>query len=308
MSFTIKKDLTTKKIFAQDDFISFTRFLLVAPFFTVTNSEDTKFEILTNYFGYDVTIDAMPLNVNIDQDMALFLVKNRFERDSLTFKVKLSDFYNFVNPEKTDMSNRNATYKKRIEESLKRIKSINLTVRNATQTFFCSFLNSAFIDYEKNELVVELNSMFDNFFKLDSNAIYNINRNITRRIKSDHAKILYNLYLCHSANKDKNFITVDVLKERFMFVATNDEKKDKAAINKLMMNVRKANKELKDLDILLVNTEVKAGDGRTTTGFNVLLTKTVPKSNSAMLPEVKPLKTEVVADDFQKWLQKTGRS
>lgn len=302
MNFVKKIELTGKKIFTQDDFISFTKLLLTAPIFAVKNKDKDVIKETRVYNEWNVEFYSMPLNVKLDFDAVLFLVKSRFEQDSHSVRASLTDFYNFVNPEKTDVNNRNNAYKARIEGSLKRIKSINITLKSETKTIICSMLNDAYIDYETNELVIEFNRYFDNFFIVDKRAIYNINRKVLRKITSEYGKILYLYYLCHNANKEANTISVEDLKERFLFDSVDDKK--------FIMNIRDANEELKRLGVLLVNKEVKDGRKKTV-AFKVLIDTKV-KSEGMVLPQVKELKEvkekDKFAEDFDKFMKLSGRA
>lgn len=311
----VKINYTNKKIFIQDEFISVFKSVLALPVFNVRNRIENANTILDITLKVEteqyqnVKIKTLPLNLEIDFNVFLFVVKTANEANKKIFTFNIDDLINFILPKvyddkgnivKTKTNNR-SYYVEQAFQSLEKLRMLTVSFKNKNGRYICGLLSSVAFDDPSNPMTatIEMSANYKEFWLADSNNIYNVDLSIYNRLKKDYSRALYQLYLCNNANEFNTF-SLALIREK---VRASDTLEDK----KLCQSIRAANDELIEIGIIKEAIEVK--NLRKTEGFKIKFTRQNSKSTDIkertpeslergnVLPKVPVNKDEKVNDN-----------
>jgi phosphotransferase system IIB component len=236
------KKITKKEILFKDNFLSYTKSMLHLPIFTVStdiSSDDLYVLKIDKMEGFkSIELNFPRLSIKNDFMTFSFILKLFYENcekekeNPLLIDFNLNDYFDFF---KVARSNR-SSYSKSITNCIKRLSF----VRN-DKTYICNFLSSATIDNRsKRQFSLSLGENFLNFFKHDTDLIFNINLDACRLLNKEFSIILYLYYITnlHKIGKD-NVASFD---RDLIFTRLQSESADR---RKLQL-IREANQELID--------------------------------------------------------------
>lgn len=290
---------TTKKIFIQDNFVSMFKSLLSLPVFIQRNNESFKPFIRHDYMGYKrVMIMGSSLNLQMDFKLFIFIYIRALKaiangETEISWNIK--EYYEYadgrdeITGKLNNQSNHNKATIEKKKQSLLKISTFSMMLEDSlNRTNIFSFINTVEISENNKEYKANVSKEFMNFFKIDSNAIYNLNMEFFNSLKQEYARRVYLSILCHSAN-EKNTLSIDKIADSFRI----DEKEE--LDKKFMLNVRNGVKELEDKKFL-VNTKEEKDCNKITTGWSYMtnLKARPERVHYSMLPEVKEKKVKQV--------------
>ena len=273
---------TNKKIFAQDGYMTFAKSILHLPIFqSVKNSKNprTILKIERLYAFEDIEMDFIPLSVDFDFDVFYYILQMKLKSDKLTFTINMKRFMKFhrIHP-----SNKKV-YIEKLRKSLKNMMKFYLEFRHNSTTYKCHLLNNVIEDANDREnTVITFNKEFENFYKHDTDLIFNFKFDEFKENNGDYAKALYMFYLTNRYSDTVNFNVIDLMKR--LNVETHNR-------SKVIERINKAHDELISINFLKAVEPIK--EGRELTGYKVEFKKRREK------PLAEPKEKEInITDDL----------
>lgn len=263
---------TNKKIYAQDTYMTFAKSILHLPIFqSVKNSKSPRviLKIARLYAFEDVEMDFIPLSVDFDFDVFYYILQMKLKSDKLTFTINMKKFMKF---HKVHPSNKKV-YIEKLRKSLKNMMKFYLEFRYDSITYKCHLLNNVMEDAnDKENTVITFNREFENFYKHDTDLIFNFKFDEFKEIKGDYAKALYMFYLTNRFDDAVIFNTGDIITRLQAGTSVKNE---------ALRSIKKAHDELISIDFLKRVEPIK--DGRELVAYKVEFKKRREKP----LPEPK---------------------
>lgn len=249
---------TNKKIFAQDGYMTFAKSILHLPIFqSVKNSKNprTILKIERLYAFEDIEMDFIPLSVDFDFDVFYYILQMKLKSDKLTFTINMKKFMRF---HKIHPSNKKV-YIEKLRKTLKNMMKFYLEFRHGSTTYKCHLLNNVLEDANDREnTIITFNREFENFYKHDTDLIFNFKFDEFKEINGDYAKALYMFYLTNRYSDAVNFNVIDLMKR--LNVETHNR-------SKVIERINKAHDELISINFLKAVEPIK--EGRELTGYKV---------------------------------------
>ncbi|MFU3047522.1 hypothetical protein ACM7MN_10630 [Pseudomonas paraeruginosa] len=249
---------TSKSIYAQDKYMTFAKSILHLPIFqSVKNSKKERVTIkIDKFYSYeDVEMDFIPLSVNFDFDVFYYILQKKLKSDKLTFTINMKHFMKF---HKVHPSNKKV-YIEKLRKSLKNMMKFYLEFRYDSITYKCHLLNNIAEDAnDKENTVITFNKEFENFYKHDTDLIFNFKFDKFKEIEGDYARVLYMFYLTNHYADSVRFKISDILDRLQSNFSTK---------TKTYEYIKKAHEELIKIEFLKSVEPIK--EGRELTGYLV---------------------------------------
>ncbi|HHM7816739.1 TPA: hypothetical protein ACRNO8_001564 [Pseudomonas aeruginosa] len=249
---------TSKSIYAQDKYMTFAKSILHLPIFqSVKNSKKERVTIkIDKFYSYeDVEMDFIPLSVNFDFDVFYYILQKKLKSDKLTFTINMKHFMKF---HKVHPSNKKV-YIEKLRKSLKNMMKFYLEFRYGSITYKCHLLNNIVEDAnDKENTVITFNKEFENFYKHDTDLIFNFKFDKFKEIEGDYARVLYMFYLTNHYADNVKFKISDILDRLQSNFSTK---------TKTYEYIKKAHEELIKIEFLKSVEPIK--EGRELTGYLV---------------------------------------
>lgn len=245
------KKITKKEILFRDNFLSYTKSMLHLPIFTVsTNINDDDLYVLKidKMEGFkDIELNFPRLSIKNDFMTFSFILKLFYENcekekaNPFLIDFSLNDYFDFFEV----VRNNRSSYAKTITDCIKRLSKLNMSFVRNDKTYICNFLSSATINSRgERQFQISLGENFLNFFKHDTDLIFNINLDNYKSLEKEFSKILYLYYITnlHKASKE-NVASFD---KDLIFTRLQSASVDR---RKLQL-IREANQELIDKKLI----------------------------------------------------------
>ena len=230
-----------KNIFIEENFISSPKSFISTAMFNVKGRTEKLEIVKENYMGYNFfKLFGTPLNLGIDFQFFFSILLKYHETNNNVVTLSTNDVYTRIDTDNTQAQNNNGVFIQRLRESALRIMDLKMEVSNDYNSFLLSTLFPTISVKADKTIHVVVNPMILEIFKVDCNAIYNINFNIYNKLKMEYSKALYLFYLTNNANLINTF-SVEDLRDRLMCHDVEDKK--------FNFNVTKANNELRSDEI-----------------------------------------------------------
>lgn len=231
-----------KTIFIDEKFVSAPKSLISTAIFNVKGRTETLNITKENYMGYKFfKLLGTSLNLGIDFQFFFAIVLKYHETKSNVVELNTNDIYKRIDPKNTQAQNNNGAFIKRLKDSAIRIMDLKMEVSNDNESFLLSTLFPTISVKADKSVYVVVNPLILDIFKIDSNALYNINFEIYNELDLDYSKALYLYHLSNNANIINKF-SVEDLRDRLLCQDVEDKK--------FNFNVSKAHDELKDVGFL----------------------------------------------------------
>ena len=134
-----------------------------------------------------------------------------------------------------------------------------LEFRHGSTTYKCHLLNNVLEDANDREnTIITFNRELENFYKHDTDLIFNFKLDEFKEINGDYAKALYMFYLTNRYSDAVNFNVIDLMKR--LNVETHNR-------SKVIERINKAHDELNSINFLKAVEPIK--EGRELTGYKV---------------------------------------
>ena len=255
------KKITKKEILFKDNFLSYTKSMIHLPIFALStdiNNSDIYTLHIDKMDGFkNINFEFPKLSINNDfmtfsYILKLFYENCENERDNpFLIDFNLNDFFDFFGKAR---NNRSAATKA-ITLCVKRLSRLNMSFVRNDKTYICNFISSAVIENNnERNFKISLGEGFLNFFKHDTDLIFNINLDNYKALEKDFSKILYLYYITnlHKIGKD-NVASFD---RDLIFTRLQSAAKDK----KILELIREANQELVDKKLIKSFSFSKSGN------------------------------------------------
>lgn len=255
------KKITKKEIVYKDNYISYTKSILHLPIFTFLSDKQ-------GFQNYEINLPKLEGFENVEMKFPRLSIKNDF----MTFTFIMRKFYeacenNAENPFEIifDMNeyfdyfkvarNNRSSYATTILNCIKRLKAIQFSFTRNKVLYMCGFLNDCEINQTKERKhKLEISKTFLNFFKHDTDLIFNINIDNYLVLDKDFSKILYLYYITnlHKIGKDNvASFDKDLIFTRLQSVSADRRK---------LQLIREANQELVDKKLIKGFSFTKSGN------------------------------------------------
>lgn len=210
------QNLSAKKIFLSNEFISYSSSLLHLPIFTslhskTDNAKSYIFEV-DRYWGFeDVSISAPWLSIKWDFTVFTYILRKYYkglnngkcelEKD-YTIKFSIDDFL-VENEVKTNK----LYYIDQIKSSIEKLSKITIHFTKSNKRYYCRILspsaNGVLFDTKQltGSIDLTIDKHFINFFNHDPDLILNIDQKEFGSINGDYPKILYTFYKTNQQTK-----------------------------------------------------------------------------------------------------------
>ncbi len=236
---------------------------------TVDASEDLCHLEVVKREGYqDISIRSERLDMATDFRVWLGIIRSIYDNGSFAGKLKLP-FTRFLQNCGFDAKRSNKDMKKRIDESLMRLRGVTIQFRNETGSLTTGLVNSAHYSLAKNEVEIEGDPRLSDLYQMDYKVYLRL-KAIDHLPRKESAQALYTFI--ESLPKNPAPVSMKRLRERLRL-------KSRTAYQNHI--VRKALEELKEINYLEYS-EFKRGRS---VYFNIT------KRNPSLVPD-KLLKTE----------------
>lgn len=235
MEYTIKRK--ERNIISYGTMISLPKIFLALPFFNTKRSGNQYNELTIKKFQNlnNIELKAENLSIFNDFEYFLFIYKEMIRTRSKTVEFNNNDMLDKLQVAK----NHRTTYYKDYVASVKKMASTNFSYEEEKASKGFSFFASRKITREKSSFVFT-----DEFVEFFNNIpeLYEIDFRILAKLKNEHQRILYVMYVCNRKG-EVNYFSVDMLKKRFL---VSDKIPDKTFIYK----IRQANIALEKLTLI----------------------------------------------------------
>lgn len=224
--------------------------MLHLPIFTVsTNINDDDLYVLKidKMEGFkDIELNFPRLSIKNDFMTFSFILKLFYENcdkekaNPFLIDFSLNDYFDFFEV----VRNNRSSYAKTITDCIKRLSKLNMSFVRNDNTYICN-LSSAIINSKgERQFQISLGENFLNFFKHDTDLIFNINLDNYKSLEKEFSKILYLYYITnlHKASKE-NVASFD---KDLIFTRLQSASADR---RKLQL-IREANQELIDKKLI----------------------------------------------------------
>ncbi|MGS8279594.1 hypothetical protein [Pseudomonas juntendi] len=243
-----------RNIYSRSDFISVPKVFLALPFFNTKRAAGQFNDIRISKFQDLKNIKLKALNMSIFNDFEyfLFIYKKMIKGRSRIVEFENNDMLDELHVAK----NHRTMYFNDYFDSIEKMSTMVFQYEQDKKRKGFSFFTSYTVDRKSSRF--EFSEPFVEFFN-DLRELYEIDFRVLAKLKNEYQRILYVLYVCNRMNKI-NVFSVESLKQRFLVGTTEDKK--------FVFKVRKANEELKKLNLISGFTEEKNG-GRKTIAFKI---------------------------------------
>jgi len=268
---------TTKKIFAQGKYMTFAKSILHLPIFqSVKNGERKRIELkIGSLYGFkNVEMRFYPLSVGFDFDVFYYILQKKIKSDKLSFTINLNHFMKF---HKVHPSNKKV-YIEKLKNSLDNMLDFYLRFSYGAKTFKCHLLTHVEENEDnREEIKITFSKFFENFYKHDTDLIFNLQLDQFKEISGDYAKMLYMFYLTNKYELEVEFNLESLMKR------LNVEQQNRS---KVIETIKKSHNELVKIGFLKSATAVKSG--RELTGYKIIFEKRRASPLSNILENKKP--------------------
>lgn len=231
----------------------------------VDASEDLYHLEVVKREGYkDISIRSERLDMATDFRVWLGIIRSIYDNGTFAGRLKLP-FTKFLQNCGFDSKRSNKGMKKRIDDSLMRLRGVTIQFRNDSGSLTTGLVNSAFYDMSKNEVEIEGDERLSDLYQMDYKVYLRL-KAIDHLPRKESAQALYTFI--ESLPKDPAPVSMKRLRERLRL-------KSRTAYQNHI--VRKALEELKDINYLEYS-EFKRGRS---VYFNIT------RRNPNLLPEKK---------------------
>lgn len=243
------RQVTAKRIFIRDDYISLAKSFMSLPIFNAVNKKDDctylDIEIRSLFQYHNVRIKTPLLSLNFDFNVFLFYIREAIVREQPEIFISYESLFKFLNVSRENFP----LYKTKTLDTFEKFKMFSMRfIRNDRE-----YLLGLVSDVVKTEegLIISVSKGLKVFYEADHDLIFNLDVEKFNELNSAFARALFLFYKSNNF-KAVNTFNIEDLIYRLQCKKTQPTKE----INR---SIRKAHKELIKHELMVFAKEIKNG-------------------------------------------------